>query len=139
MSALENYLKQLNSAETQWGIWVNPENPLEEYRIGQYCFDHGGVLDDWVCIGNLESLSFGFQSTWDAFDEAASQAMGKHEYNAEALREAFFNEELADELQEEIQSIIDDHHKMWTEEEVWFFLREKLPAILEQAKADACA
>ena len=63
---LTKYLAQLNSSETQWGIWVDPESPLNNYRIGQKCFENGGVLDNFVFIGTLDRLSFGYQSIPDA-------------------------------------------------------------------------
>ena len=50
------WLAQNNSSENQWGVWVNPRD-VQDYRIGQYCFENGGVDDDWVAIGSLDSLS----------------------------------------------------------------------------------
>lgn len=54
--SLTQYLAQLDSVESQWGIWVNPQN-LEEYRIGQFLFENGGVIDNFVSIGSMESFT----------------------------------------------------------------------------------
>ena len=67
-SKLFDYLVELNTSENQWGIWVNPEAPTEDFRIGQFCFSNGGINDNWICIGSLEELSFGFQSLGEAIE-----------------------------------------------------------------------
>ena len=63
--SLAEYLACLNSSENQWGIWVNPCN-LDDYRIGQFIFENGGMRDGKVCIGSLDSLSYGCQSESNA-------------------------------------------------------------------------
>jgi hypothetical protein len=57
---LVKYLSKLNSTETQWGIYVDPDD-LNEYT----CNEHGGP-DGWVNIGTPESLGCGLQSTYEA-------------------------------------------------------------------------
>jgi len=64
---LVEYLSQLNTCESQWGLWVNPEN-LDDYRISQYCFENGGIYDEKVHIGSLESLSYGYQSMTEVME-----------------------------------------------------------------------
>ncbi|WP_324282642.1 hypothetical protein VKI22_03580 [Cyanobacterium aponinum UTEX 3221] len=59
MQKLIKYLASLNSTESQVGIWVNPNN-LDDFRIGRFCYENGGVLDEKFCIGHLSDLSFGF-------------------------------------------------------------------------------
>lgn len=54
---LREYLLTLQSSDSQQGIWVNPQN-INDYRIGQFCFDNGGVYDDFIEIGSFEQLSF---------------------------------------------------------------------------------
>lgn len=151
MATLQNYLKSLNSAESQWGVWVNPENP-EEYRVGQSIFENGGLLDGWICIGTLEDLSFGFQSTHDAFASwvsgGASEAMpdgvktiyyeGKEiRVQPQAFYEAWverrFVKEFTDFVTEQVDNICDE----WSELAAEDFIDNKLPEILETAKAEA--
>lgn len=53
----QRWLAKNNSDEEQWGVWVNPRD-VQDYRIGQYCFENGGILDDWAHIGSIESLAY---------------------------------------------------------------------------------
>lgn len=124
MASLQNYLKQLNSAETQWGIWVNPENFEEEYRIGQYCFENGGLNDGWVCIGNLEQLSFGFQSTYDAIKQWLENNDGEFEYNGrtvrvdvDAIAEAYGNGNLDEDFNAFLEGEAESIKEEWAKEE----------------------
>jgi hypothetical protein len=71
MTLLRDYLANLNSAESNWGIWVDPDN-LDDYRIGQKIFENGGLLDEKVYIGNLEELSCGNQSQLEAIENFLS-------------------------------------------------------------------
>lgn len=135
---LVDYLASLNSAESQWGIWVNPENPEEEYRIGQNCFDNGGIVDDWIKIGDLDDLSFGSQSTEEAFQEAATLAMPNGtKFNKEALYSAFCENRLPPKLQKNIQESIDSIHEEWSKIEAEFFVAEKMPEIISESLAPA--
>lgn len=141
MNSLQDYLQQLNSAESQWGIWVNPENPTEEYRIGQYCFENGGMADSWVCVGSLENLSFGFQSTYDAikqFIEDSDDAVvynGKVvKVNAKGILEAYSSGLLDEDFQEFLESEAAKIEAIWAEEESWDFVHNKMPDILEEVQ-----
>ena len=53
---LTQYLSQLNSSDNQWGIWADPDD-LEDYRIGQICFENGGMKDEKKFIGTLDNFS----------------------------------------------------------------------------------
>lgn len=150
MSSLQNYLQQLNLAESQQGIWVNPENPTEEYRIGQYCFENGGINDNWVCIGTLDDLSFGFQSGYSAFacwvsgginSESMPRSNQKITYkgrsitvNPLALYEAWTDGSVDEEFAAFIQKEVDSIRSEWSEMDAENFVNNKLPEILESAK-----
>ena len=139
MTALSEYLSQLNSTDSQWGVWVNPENPTEEYRLGQYCFDNGGVADDWVCIGSLDNLSFGFQSESDAFDDCfkVSPIFDGTEYQNQAkdeVYELYLQQDLPPVLQKKVEGYIENWQSEASEWEADCFVEEKLPMILEAAK-----
>jgi hypothetical protein len=118
---LKDYLATLNSSETQRGIWVNPHD-LNDFRIGQYCFDNGGVRDDKVCIGSLDSLSCGYQSTQDILQEILEcggvtykeVTFNKKNCNFTAFIEAYIEGKLATELQEQLESQIQEVHEEWS-------------------------
>lgn len=65
MTTFHKYLSQLNTTDSQWGLYVNPRN-FDDYRIGQEQFENGGLLDDKVYVGSLESMSYGYQSESEA-------------------------------------------------------------------------
>lgn len=129
---LLTYLQQLNSAENQTGVWVDPEN-IDRFRIGDLQFENGGMLDNWVFVGTLEQLSFGSQSYRDAFKEAATAAMEGHRYNEEALFEAWSKGELAPQLQRSISAAIEEIHAEWSAYAANEFVEESLPEILAGA------
>jgi hypothetical protein len=141
MSSLASYLQSLNSAESQWGIWVNPENPTEEHRIGQYCFENGGLDDGWVCIGSLDNLSFGFQSTADAIEEYLESHEdtgiefngGLLRYNTKGMVAAWSSGYLDDDFQAFLESEAATIEAEWAECEAEEFVAFKLPDILEAA------
>ncbi|MGC9527834.1 MAG: hypothetical protein ACP5D7_20050 [Limnospira sp.] len=130
MQKLIDYLKQLNTAENQWGLWVNPGN-YDEFRVGQYCFDNGGMPDGFVCVGSLDDLSYGFQSEREAFDSVAAELMEGHQFNADGLYEAWVNEKLAENLQSKFTDAIASVCESWAHEEATSFVYD-LPEILAQ-------
>lgn len=141
MSALASYLQSLNSAESQWGVWVNPENPTEEYRIGQYIFENGGLDDGWVSIGTLESLSFGYQSTIDAIKEylednetSGFEFEGKTvRYSVGGIVDAYSEDSLDDAFRTFLESEAVKIEAVWSEFEAEDFVTNNLPDILESA------
>ena len=48
---LSDYLKQLNSNETEWGIWVSPKDYENIWRVEQ--FKSYKDSESFVCIGSL--------------------------------------------------------------------------------------
>jgi hypothetical protein len=134
MTTLLQYLETLNSSETSWGIWVNPHN-VDDFRVGQFCFENGGILDDKICIGNLESLSFGDQSDWCAFNEVIGDIMAPHKYNPEGLREAFFDGKIHETLAAQIENEVQAYNAINAYEEASDFVNYQLPEIIAEAKS----
>lgn len=149
MSKLLDYLKGLNSAESQWGIWVNPENPQDEYRVGQYCFENGGVKDDWIHIGSLDDLSYGFQSMSEAIESYLSnldcvQFKGrKVRVNKKAIVEAWSNGSLDDEFREFLESEAEAVKEVWADCEASAFVYDEMPekiaAVLKERSENLAA
>lgn len=154
---LKEYLSKLNTSDSQWGLWVNPDN-FDDFRIGQFCFENGGMIDDFVCAGDLSALSFGFQSYREAFssrfDLKLKQAPEDFEWyasdhdqrfcqvNAEALFEAWEQwawsgeSKPAHPMFEYIEKEVDAEIANKIKEEVDFFVGDTLPNIMEQAAKD---
>lgn len=142
MSALSEYLMGLNTSDSQWGLWVNPENPTEEFRIGQYCFENGGLDDDWVCVGSLDRLSFGFQSESEAFEDCFKispifEGTPFEEMDEDEVYDLYCQEELPSDLQAQVDEYIEDWQSQAAEWEADYFVDQTLPEILESAKACA--
>ena len=151
MAALKDYLKTLNSSDSQWGVWVNPENPTEDYRIGQFIFDNGGLDDGWVRAGSLENLSFGFQFERDAFASWISGGQSEHistltrtisfndrdvHVNPEALYEAYTEGKLDKAFAGFIENELQDITAEWADLAAEDFVENRLPEILESALAE---
>jgi hypothetical protein len=138
MITLLQYLETLNSSETSWGIWVNPHN-VDDFRVGQSCFEKGGMLDDKIYIGNLESLSFGDQSDWCAFNEVIGDIMAPlmapHKYSKDALREAFFDGKIHETLAAQIENEVQAYNAINAYEEASDFVNYQLPDIIAEAKS----
>ena len=55
MTTLKDYLTDSLSYDNSWGIWAEFEGKFElnsDARLGQLCFENGGVLDDYKFVGN---------------------------------------------------------------------------------------
>ncbi len=120
---LVEYLAQLNSCEEQWGIWVNPAD-LDDYRVGQCCFENGGLLDEKVFIGTFDQLSFGFQSTAKAIEQYADDLGGQIRWgdrlirvDAKALRRAYEEGYLDPHFRAFLESEARDIELTWAENE----------------------
>lgn len=117
-TTLHEYLVGLDSADRGWGVWVNPEDPLYDWRVGQDGFESGEYCDNWHYIGTLEQLSFGDQSRYDAFDEIIDYVMnGKAKgFERSSLKELYFDDELHQGLAAEIDEAIDEQCEKWSDE-----------------------
>lgn len=141
---LQEYLSQLDSAKSEWGIWVDPKNP-DNYRIGQFLHENGGLLDGWVGIGSLESLSYGNYCESEVLDYILSTHKGseKSEYtefifdgkvikcHRESMKKAYFEDLLALQLAEYLRKEIEIISQVWAVEEASVFVSDLLPEILE--------
>lgn len=134
---LVEYLAQLNTCENQWSLWVNPENP-DEYRVGQNIFENGGVLDGYINIGSLDSLSFGYQSITEALESYLNSCGNEILYqgkkvkiNSEAILEAYQSSRLSSDFELFLKSQAEEICETWAQEEADGFVENKLPKILE--------
>jgi hypothetical protein len=133
------YLAGLNSTETQWSIFVNPGNP-DEYTCSQW-----DGPDGWVKIGSPESLSYGFQSVYEAVKSFLEGCGDSFEFNGRKVRfslkgllEAYSERNIAgnDALWGWLESEAADIMAEWSQNEAELFVADQLPGILSQAKAD---
>lgn len=140
MKTLVKYLESLNTAENQVSLYVNPDN-IDEYCCGRHDFGRDGVPDGWVCVGSLDNLSFGCQSTRDAIEQFLEESGGEIEYNgkrvkinADAILEAYdrgcLHEDFQYFLAEEAEIIKD----LWREIDAEHFVIDTLPEIFANAK-----
>lgn len=129
--SLQEFLANNNSAETQWGVWVNPQD-LEDYRIGQYVFENDGVLDEKVCIGNLDKLSHerrvycgeedglsGYVRDLDGLTRYKNKLV---KFNPEALADAisngFCNEEFEEHFRTEAEEQWQEFSQEWARQKI---------------------
>lgn len=58
---LATYLTGSLSYDSQWGIWAEKIDgkfePESEARFGQFIFENGGILDNFECVGNNQSIT----------------------------------------------------------------------------------
>ena len=141
--SLQEKLSNLNSADSQWGIWVNPDD-YDDYRVGQFCFENGGVLDNKICIGSLDKLSFGFQSHHDAIkmwlgeNHLLAYKGRKVKVNQAGILHAwsdgYLDQDFSEFLEDEVKSIME----IWSQCEAEEFVNQ-IPEIIEQALKDAAS
>ncbi len=134
--SLQEYLSNLNSADSQRGIWVNPDN-INDYRIGQF------QLDGKICIGSLDQLSFGFQSQHDAIKQYLEENQllayegKKVKVNQKEILQAWSDGNLDPEFSSFLEKKSQDIMQTWAEYEAEEFVNNKIPEIIEQALEDA--
>jgi hypothetical protein len=150
MAALVEYLTQLNSSDSQQGIWVNPED-INDFIVRPLQFGYNAqTYGDRVCIGTLDKLSFGYQSERDAFccwvsggisTEKMPKTIQTIEYQGrkvqvapEALYEAWIDGSLDESFASFIQEATEEIFSQWASDEAESFVANELPAILESAK-----
>ena len=136
--SLQEKLSNLDSADSQWGIWVNPDN-IDDYRVGQFCFENGGILDEKICIGSLDRLSFGFQSQHNAIkhyleeNEFLIYKGRKVKVNKKEILRAWSDENLDEEFAKFLESNSEDIMKIWAKYEAENFVNNEIPEIIKQA------
>ena len=144
MKTLVQYLSELNTSDNSWGLYVDPKD-INNYRIGQLCFENGGLLDDFIFIGNLYDLSFGHQSDYEALQtifESNTNFKDKEKsdilYNQkkvivkkEGLIKAYFENRLDKSFYNYLKTQVDELTEMWSTWEAEIFIEQSLPEILE--------
>lgn len=145
MKPLVQYLSELNTSDTSWGLYLNPDN-IDQYRIGQNCFDNGGLLDNYIFIDNLSNLSFGHQSEREALESildfntsSEDRCKATLTYNEkkvvvkkDKLLELYFEDKLDKDFYQFLQNQIHDLMQIWSEWEAEFFVNDTLPEIIEE-------
>lgn len=53
---VEAFLAQLNTADKEWGLWVNRDNS-SEYHVGHYAFENDRMPKSFVHVGSLDYLA----------------------------------------------------------------------------------
>jgi hypothetical protein len=137
--SLQEYLSNLNSADSQWGIWVDPDN-INDYRIGQFQIETGGILDGdgKICIGSLDKLSFGFQSQHDAIKQYLEENQlliykgKKVKVNKKEILQAWSDGNLDADFAKFLEQNSLNIMQVWSECEAEEFVNNKIPEI-EQA------
>lgn len=135
--SLQEYLSNLNCADSQWGIWVDPDN-VDHYRIGQCCFETGGILDGKICIGSLDKLSFGFQSQHDAIKQYLEENQlliykgKKVKVNQKEILQSWSDGNLDPEFSSFLEKKSQDIMQTWAEYEAEEFVNNKIPEILSK-------
>lgn len=139
---LVEFLKNLDSAESHRGIWVNREN-IDQYRIGEFSFENGGVLDHWICIGSLDKLSFGFQSWADAIAQYLEDENSFIKYKDKLVRvniggilDAYSNGLLDEDFREFLEEKAEEVQVIWSQMKAENFVINQIPKILSQAKEE---
>lgn len=125
--SLREFLSSLNSSESNYGIWVDPDN-FDNYRVGSLLHENGGVLDNFLFIGSLDRLSFGNQSEQEAFWYYLRERLDLvyERFKSSVFFEHLYKDYLEGNLpnQEEVESEVQDIMKTWAEEEIDAFLEE---------------
>jgi hypothetical protein len=128
--SLINYLSNMNSTETQWSIYVNPEN-LDEYECTQWDGQSG-----WVKIGTPDSLSFGFQSNsecledWLLSRDHIEYKSKKVKFNRKGILEAYSQGTLDEDFKEFLLDAIEDYKAESAKAEAEFFVIDTIPDLI---------
>ena len=137
---LVQYLSQLNTSDTSWGLYINPED-VTQYRIGQLCFDNGGLLDDYIFIDNLSNLSFGFQSEREALESILTTDKTTLIYNKkkvvvkkDTILELYFEGKLDKDFYEFLKNQVEEIMSIWSIWDADFYVNETLPEIISERR-----
>lgn len=139
MKNLVDYLSELNTVDSTWGLYVDP-NDINNYRIGQICFENGGLSDNYVFVDTLDNLSFGFQSVVEILKSYLNNnRVGEFIYkgkkskcNVEAIIEAYFKERLDKQFHRFLEEEVNSIWNMWSIWEAEAFIEGELLEILEE-------
>lgn len=128
--SLKEYLIQLDSADSNWELYVDP-NDWDNFEISTV------PIEGMVKLGNLSQLSFGYQSYEEAlWDFLYSHKIGEfasfyYPGNGRTIRvkiEEFIEAYVSDELDPKLRSFLDSEiekiHQQWSINEVELFLED---------------
>jgi hypothetical protein len=116
---LAHFLSTLNNPDRTKSVYVNPEN-VNQFRVGDDRLENGGLLDDWVWVGCLDDLSYGYQSKTDAL-----KSIGKcFEYkgktvrtNPDAIVELYYDEALDPDFASFLTESVNEIMEQWAIDE----------------------
>lgn len=139
MTTLIDYLANLNTVNNGYSLYVNPDD-IDDYRIGQDCFENGGPLDEFVNVGRLDKLSFGLQNFSDAIENYLDNCGGKLKYKNKVVEfskkgivKAYSSGCLHHEFSAFLESKAEDTCKEWSCNEAELWVIDELPEILKQS------
>lgn len=136
--SLQEKLSNLNSSESQWGVWINPRN-IDDYSVAPYSSEYG----KYIWIGSLKDLSFGYQSQHDAIKEFLTQTKEiqyngrKIKVDTEGVLRAFSDGNLDEKFRSFLEEKAQIFEQTWAECEAENFIDNQLPDIIQQALKDA--
>ena len=136
--SLQNYLSNLNSADSQYGIWINPDN-INDYIVAPFSSEN----EKYIFIGSLKKLSFGYQSQHDAIKQYLKENQllayegKKVKVNQKEILQAWSDGNLDPNFSSFLEEKSQDIMQVWSECEAEEFVNNKIPEILEQALEDA--
>jgi hypothetical protein len=131
--SLQEYLSNLNSADSQWGIWVDPDN-VNDYIVASCCSENR----TYILIGSLDKLSFGFQSQHDAIKQYLEENQlliykgKKVKVNKKEILQAWSDGNLDADFAKFLEQNSLNIMQVWSECEAEEFVNNKIPEI-EQA------
>lgn len=134
------YLSQLNSDSIDYGIWVNAQN-VDEFRIGKIGLESGGKKDNFLFIGNLNTLSFGAVSFQDCFFNFFRESRNclnfkgkKIRINPESVFQLLESGKLDLDFKFEILALVEREQKAEALDKAWAFVAEDIPIKVVTAK-----
>ena len=148
MATLTAYLSTLNNCDTQQGIYVDPENPNENYSIGSSDWE-----TDLVYAGSFDRLSFGFVPSQEAFcatfcegNDYPKDRISEVEIDGKTIKinqQGLWNayqeshHPKAESFWTAIQELMDEQAKEIAEFNAEDFVADKLLDIIAQAKEES--
>ena len=73
--SVEDFLSQLNTAQKNWGLWLNRDNG-QDYHVGHYAFEHDQMPKHFIHVDNLDHLAhLRQQYIWSNILEQTNEAL----------------------------------------------------------------
>ena len=73
--SVEDFLSQLNTAQKDWGLWLNRDNG-QDYHVRHYAFEHDQMPKHFIHVDNLDHLAhLRQQYIWSNILEQTNEAL----------------------------------------------------------------